>query len=334
MSPCVVPSALSEITVSTPETVPVLSDGIKSKDPRNVKEEKDYTRGEESTDEQASTRESEESTDEGSSCSDSDSSLSTRKRTSMLSASESPSRRGSEASTALPEDITELLPSVGSVGHFTGVCSRCCFFPKGRCSNGADCTFCHLEHDRRLRHSKRGGSKNMGGEAESASASEAESTTFQAAAPVAIAKPPGLATPVASAKPMVLPVPLPPFACALTTVAIPLQVQKPHEGQDAEQIRRVSAGRPVKVWLPVDETQSSKKLHRGIPAHKRPPYPEFVATSRPVLDPSQPVKKRVPVFSEGFLQGMFDSQPQCASVSARPALAAVVPTVRAALVPR
>merc|ERR1712188_202540 len=49
------------------------------------------------------------------------------------------------------------LPSVGSVGHYAGQCSRCCFFPKGRCTNGAACNFCHLDHERV--RGKRGGSK-------------------------------------------------------------------------------------------------------------------------------------------------------------------------------
>jgi len=40
------------------------------------------------------------------------------------------------------------LPSAGSSGHFQGQCSRCCFFPKGRCRNGTDCQFCHYPHGR------------------------------------------------------------------------------------------------------------------------------------------------------------------------------------------
>lgn len=41
------------------------------------------------------------------------------------------------------------LPSVGSADHSRGTCKRCNFFPKGRCQNGADCTFCHYPHDKR-----------------------------------------------------------------------------------------------------------------------------------------------------------------------------------------
>jgi len=41
------------------------------------------------------------------------------------------------------------LPSVGSAAHSEGKCKRCCFFPKGRCSNGIDCQFCHFAHEKR-----------------------------------------------------------------------------------------------------------------------------------------------------------------------------------------
>jgi hypothetical protein len=48
----------------------------------------------------------------------------------------------------------QLLPSIGSIDHAKGTCHRCCFFPKGRCQNGYDCTFCHFEHDKRPRKKK------------------------------------------------------------------------------------------------------------------------------------------------------------------------------------
>jgi hypothetical protein len=41
------------------------------------------------------------------------------------------------------------LPSAGSAGHGAATCRRCCFFPKGRCSNGAECGFCHFAHEKR-----------------------------------------------------------------------------------------------------------------------------------------------------------------------------------------
>jgi len=47
-----------------------------------------------------------------------------------------------------------LHPSLGSAGHSTGTCRRCCFFPRGRCANGYSCEFCHYEHDRRKRKNR------------------------------------------------------------------------------------------------------------------------------------------------------------------------------------
>mmetsp|Transcript_19583 Transcript_19583/g.45538 ORF Transcript_19583/g.45538 Transcript_19583/m.45538 type:complete len:235 (+) Transcript_19583:85-789(+) len=46
-------------------------------------------------------------------------------------------------------------PSVGSFVHFSGQCSRCCFYPKGRCNNGYACMFCHYEHEKRPRNGKK-----------------------------------------------------------------------------------------------------------------------------------------------------------------------------------
>eukprot|EP00928_Gymnodinium_smaydae_P053277 TRINITY_DN3730_c0_g1_i1.p1 TRINITY_DN3730_c0_g1~~TRINITY_DN3730_c0_g1_i1.p1 ORF type:complete len:537 (+),score=127.69 TRINITY_DN3730_c0_g1_i1:104-1714(+) len=48
-----------------------------------------------------------------------------------------------------------LYPSVGSAMHQSGMCKRCCFFPRGRCSNGYDCAFCHYEHEKRRRKNKK-----------------------------------------------------------------------------------------------------------------------------------------------------------------------------------
>jgi len=47
------------------------------------------------------------------------------------------------------------LPSVGSAGHGEGMCKRCCFFPKGRCTNGSDCQFCHFAHEKRKSNGKK-----------------------------------------------------------------------------------------------------------------------------------------------------------------------------------
>jgi len=43
------------------------------------------------------------------------------------------------------------LPSAGSAAHGEGKCKRCCFFPKGRCSNGYECLFCHFAHEKRIK---------------------------------------------------------------------------------------------------------------------------------------------------------------------------------------
>jgi len=48
-----------------------------------------------------------------------------------------------------------LHPSVGSLGHVTGTCKRCCFFPRGRCTNGYACEFCHYQHEKRKRTGKK-----------------------------------------------------------------------------------------------------------------------------------------------------------------------------------
>jgi hypothetical protein len=56
--------------------------------------------------------------------------------------------------TSLGAATSEELPSVGSAKHAEGLCKRCCFFPKGRCSNGYGCEFCHLEHEKRNREKK------------------------------------------------------------------------------------------------------------------------------------------------------------------------------------
>lgn len=52
-----------------------------------------------------------------------------------------------------------LHPSLGSANHVTGACKRCCFFPRGRCANGFTCEFCHYEHDKRKRKTKKKASK-------------------------------------------------------------------------------------------------------------------------------------------------------------------------------
>merc|ERR1719235_2625775 len=63
---------------------------------------------------------------------------------------EMPEHSGGEAAPVTLAD----LPSLGSLGHFVGQCSRCCFHPKGRCQNGYNCRFCHFEHEKRKRKQK------------------------------------------------------------------------------------------------------------------------------------------------------------------------------------
>jgi hypothetical protein len=61
---------------------------------------------------------------------------------------------GSAPDAALSEGCRELpacadntaLPSSGSALHGKSQCRQCVFFPKGRCTNGYDCEFCHFAH--------------------------------------------------------------------------------------------------------------------------------------------------------------------------------------------
>jgi len=48
-------------------------------------------------------------------------------------------------------EVDGPLPSVGSANHGDGSCKRCAFFPKGRCTNGAECAHCHFDHTGRTR---------------------------------------------------------------------------------------------------------------------------------------------------------------------------------------
>jgi hypothetical protein len=165
-------------------------------------------------------------------------------------------------------------------------------------------------------------------------------------APIVV-KPPSLVDDVASSKHMVLPLPLPAFTAPMPMPSArqpyiptpmgynsarfcPMSANlQPQESPEAANIKQISGGRPVKVWLA--ETVCSAQLKPTIPAKKRPAYPEL-AGARPTLDPSQPVKKRVPVFSEGFgglftqhLEGLFTQHVECASLLPQQREAALVP---------
>merc|ERR1711959_635665 len=153
--------------------------------------------------------------------------------------------------------------------------------------------------------------------------SESVATMPLAPSPVLV-RPPGLPTPKL-VKPPGLSTPKGDNSAGFCPMSLNLQ---PHENQEAADLRCTSLGKPVKVWLP-QTYQPPKQLKPTIPAKKRPPYPELIKAARPTLDPMQPVKKRVPVFSEGFLEGAFTKPKQCIS-----AMPAVVPGVSTAPVPR
>lgn len=55
-----------------------------------------------------------------------------------------------------------LHPSLGSEAHAASNCKRCCFFPRGRCTNGYNCEFCHYDHEKRKRKNKRKKKKESG----------------------------------------------------------------------------------------------------------------------------------------------------------------------------
>lgn len=77
-----------------------------------------------------------------------------------------------------PEDAPKpppgaVHPSIGSEAHATGQCKRCCFFPRGRCTNGYNCEFCHYEHEKRKRKNKKKKKKGDGGALAAAAATAA-----------------------------------------------------------------------------------------------------------------------------------------------------------------
>lgn len=55
----------------------------------------------------------------------------------------SPAGMGRPAGTAAPPGLDAPL-SVGSAGHFAGLCKPCAFWHSKGCGNGAQCPFCHL----------------------------------------------------------------------------------------------------------------------------------------------------------------------------------------------
>jgi len=67
---------------------------------------------------------------------------------SSLSDDDDDSESGRSEMEAVIVDMDDL-PSIGSAQHATGECKRCNFYPKGRCQNGKNCSFCHYSHDKR-----------------------------------------------------------------------------------------------------------------------------------------------------------------------------------------
>lgn len=119
------------------------------------------------------------------------------------------------------------MPSRGSASHNDGLCKRCCFFPKGRCTNGFDCEFCHLEHDKRKRKKKKKSKSKAqedsddsdssdneqenkapdvaGKQAEECGAAAAATPGAEEAAPVTAGLPPGMTAAALSPTPPFLP---------------------------------------------------------------------------------------------------------------------------------
>lgn len=182
------------------------------------------------------------------------------------------------------------LPSLGSAGHFEGTCKRCCFFPKGRCSNGAECQFCHFDHEKRTRTNKKTkkinketkplvpqemgammsppGLEDFGPESESLAFSQLPQPMVGAATPLALA--PQWAT--ATAPP---PAAAPEWtACSQPVLDIP------------------SHGVPLKISL-TNPFCPVVVLDRTIPAKKRVPA-QYGTGDALHLNPTLPAKKRIP----------------------------------------
>lgn len=225
------------------------------------------------------------------------------------------------------------LPSVGSVGHYAGQCSRCCFFPKGRCSNGASCNFCHLDHERVRR--KRGGTVKKVAKA----AEEAKNATDQQVPHDPVVKQLEFGEAMMTEEPAFTlrsleakgdaivakmqamnarakmhavntyanqPAAVLSYSSAMSYHDAPRPA--PMQGAPAPQCPRssapaaellaskllaVSSGRPVKVALPPD-VQPLKRLDASIPAKKKPSFPEYASDKQKKLDPNMPCKKHMP----------------------------------------
>lgn len=76
----------------------------------------------------------------------------------------------------------------------------------------------------------------------------------------------------------------------------------------SQKLTQVSAGRPVKVWLPPDY-KPLKVLDPNIPAKKKPSFSEHAGKTK-VLDPMMPVKKHIPEWLVNFGDSTAPAKPK------------------------
>jgi len=100
-------------------------------------------------------RDSRDDDDEDNTESPSECSVTLPSTTSSTAISGRSDSKGIAGSADVPSTTSSTdIPSLGSENHFEGTCKRCSFFPKGRCTNGYDCQFCHYWHAGRKRKLK------------------------------------------------------------------------------------------------------------------------------------------------------------------------------------
>lgn len=188
------------------------------------------------------------------------------------------------------EAIDVKLLSKGSEGHFEGNCKRCCFFPKGRCSNGADCQFCHFDHEKRTRTNKKTKKVNK-----DFLLPQSRMDAQVVMHPPGLETPPGFETfsqmhcPQQGPVPAAPPAPAPLWATgpALPTAASPQMIP---QNQPILEVR--SQGVPLKVTLTTPFC-AAVTLDKSLPAKKRVPL-NYGTGDALHLNPSLPAKKRIP----------------------------------------
>lgn len=201
-------------------------------------------------------------------------------------------------SNASPLAVESKLPSAGSVGHFEGTCKRCCFFPKGRCSNGVDCQFCHFDHEKRTRTNKsmKKVSKDTVKELSFLLPPQGMGIVMP---PPGLHAPPGLEpeplpfTQLEFPRPVAGPAPPPAFAPMWNTGPAPPPAPAPQWNASSQPVLDVpSQGVPLKINL-TQPFCPVLALDKTIPAHKRVPAHYGSATVLH-LNPDLPAKKRIP----------------------------------------